>query len=84
MYERLTKSIFDNSSNSNLLNNIRRYFTILSRLEYKLSQPMQKLVEEDIVHIRTNSNDKTNENNLNNKKEKMGIDDFHLLLVVAR
>lgn len=83
-YESFAKHIFESSSSSNnLLNNIRSYFTILSKMTYKLSEPMQNLVEEDIVHIRTNSNDKTNTNTLN-KKEKLGIDDFHLLLVVAR
>jgi hypothetical protein len=60
-----------------LLNNMRKYFTILNKLEYKLTEKMQKLVEDDIVLIRKNNpNAQTN--------EKMSVDDIHLLLVVAR
>ncbi len=81
-YDQYVEQLFA-SDNAQLLNNIRKYFSLLSRMEYKLSDIMQKLVEEDIVHIRTNSNDKSNSNSLKTK-EKMGIEEFHLLLVVAR
>ncbi len=41
------------------------------------------MVEEDIVHLRTNSTDKSLSVNLN-RKEKLGIEEFHSMLVVAR
>jgi hypothetical protein len=42
-----------------------------------------KIVQDDIVHIRANSVDKSNVN-MFKKDEKMGIDEFHSILVVAR
>lgn len=62
---------------TDFLDNIRKYLTIISKLDYKMSENMQKIVENDIVTMRKNNvNEQT--------KEKMSIDQFHLLLVVAR
>lgn len=74
-YEAFINQLFVDS-NSGLLNNMRKYFSILSHLDYKLTQPMQQLVEDDIVQIRQSPKGNTN--------NKMCIEDFHLLLVVAR
>lgn len=91
-----------NTFGAKQLENLRIYLTILSHLDYKLTNAMQKvklslfsiqnihliknnyfffkLVEDDIVQLRQNHLAGSN----NALKEKMSIDDFHLLLVVAR
>jgi hypothetical protein len=69
-----------NHSDAQLIDNMRKYFTILSQLDYKLGEAMEKIVQDDIVKIRqTKPNEKNSE-----FKEKMNVDDLHLLLVVAR
>ncbi|CAF0825447.1 unnamed protein product [Brachionus calyciflorus] len=74
-YEKVLNE-FINESKSNLLNYIRKYLSILTHLDYKLSNSMQQLVENDIVQIRQTP--------LVKNKDKMSFEDFHLLLVVAR
>ena len=41
-YESYVNELF-NKTSSHLLNNIRKYFTILSNIDYKLNQTMQKV-----------------------------------------
>lgn len=74
-YEKVINEIFDEGK-LNLINYIRRYFSILAHIDYKLSSSMQQLVENDIVQIR--------QNHLVKNREKMSFEDFHTLLVVAR
>lgn len=73
-YLRLKSEISERSS---LLKNIRRYLTIISNLDYNMDEHMKKIVESDIVAMRK---DETK----NHAKGKLSIDDFHLLLVIAR
>lgn len=74
-YEKVINKFFDESK-LNLINYIRKYFSILTHIDYKLSNSMQQLVENDIVQLR--------QTHLVKNKEKMSFEDFHTLLVVAR
>jgi len=64
------------SANTAFLNNLRKYITIVSQLDYKLNEHIQKIAEEDFVKMRQTP--------VQGQTEKFGIDDFHLLLVIAR
>lgn len=57
------------------IDNLRKYLTLVADLEYKINEQMQKLVEEDFVRLRQEAL---------NSQDKMNVDDFHLLLVIAR
>lgn len=71
------KTVDELLAKKELVDNLRKYISIINKLDYKLNEKMTKLVEEDIVQIRKNTiNTQTN--------EKMSIEDFHLLLVIAR
>ena len=72
---------------SNLMNHFRNYLTIVSQLDYKLNDSMQKIIEQDIVNIKQNSFAKhlNKETTPNDKKSNpMGIEEFHTMLVIAR
>lgn len=73
-YKKTASSILQRAS---FLNNVRKYLTILSHVDYKLGEKMQKTVENDIVTMRKDETTATS-------KGKMSVDDFHLLLVIAR
>ena len=42
-YERMTNEMLHKCLNTNLLNYIRQYFSVLSNLEYKLTEQMQQV-----------------------------------------
>jgi hypothetical protein len=72
-YEQNLQNFHSNDLNLNFFNNLRKYITIVSQLDYKLTDNMQKIVEEDFVQMRQGSSN-----------EKICVEDFHLLLVIAR
>jgi hypothetical protein len=76
-YEKFIMNLIENNT---LLDNFRRYLCVLAKQEYKISDSIQKVIEEDIVHLRQNFNN----NNSNGEKKVLGIEDIHLLLIVAR
>jgi len=83
--ENYEKFILNLIENNNLLDYFRRYLCVLAKQEYKISDSIQKVIEEDIVHLRQNfSNTTNNGNNSNGEKKVLGIEDIHLLLIVAR
>jgi hypothetical protein len=63
------------ASQNVFIDSLRKYLTLVADLDYKLNEQMQKLVEEDFVRLRQEAQ---------NTQEKMNVDDFHLLLVIAR
>jgi len=85
--ESYEKFIFDLIESKHLLDNFRRYLCILAKQDYKIAESLQKIVEDDIVHIRKDfaANVKLEQGNGNSHTEKvLSIEDIHLLLIVAR
>jgi hypothetical protein len=85
--ESYEKLIYDMFENKHLLENFRRYLCILTKQEYKIAESLQKIVEDDIVHIRKDfaANVKLEQSNGNNHTERaLSVEDIHLLLIVAR
>ena len=83
-YEKLISDMFENR---HLIENFRRYLCILAKQEYKIAESLQKIVEDDIVHIRKDfaANVKSEQSNGNSHTEKvLTVEDIHLLLIVAR
>lgn len=79
--------IFDllNKKGSNLLDKFRAYLTILSNLEYKIPDAVQKVVEDDIVTLKKDFNESSaNKSNSKDKGKLIDIDAIHLILIVAR
>jgi hypothetical protein len=103
-YDQNLHQFFTNEANRTFLDNLRKYLTIVSSLDYNLTDTMQKVcsynrvtvsnrfyyygifslklkvVEADFVNMRQNMGS----NSSTDAKPRICVDDFHLLMVIAR
>lgn len=74
-----------NKKDSNLLDKFRTYLTVLSNLEYRIPDSVQKVVEDDIVTLKKDFNESSaNRSNSKDKGKLIDIEAIHLILIVAR